>query len=61
MTAVQDFIQVCEIVTNNPIHWFVIRCADSELIVQRRNAETAKAAGARHYHGEAHAEVSISR
>jgi hypothetical protein len=62
MTALQEFrCEVCGIVTRDPIHWFVIRCGDSELTVQRWNSESARAAGARHYCGEAHAEVYISR
>jgi len=60
MTALQEFgCEVCGLVTSNPIHWFVIRCGDSEL-TQRWNSEAANAAGARHYCG-AHAEVYISR
>lgn len=62
MTSLQEFrCEVCGLVTTNPIHWFVIRCGDSELTVYRWNSETANAAGARHYCGEAHAEVYISR
>src|SRR2546426_4100221 len=62
MTTLQEFrCEVCGIVTSNPIHWFVIRCGDSELTVHRWNSEAAEAAGARHYCGEAHAEVYISR
>jgi hypothetical protein len=62
MTTLQEFrCEVCGIITSNPIHWFVIRCGDSELTVHRWNSETANAAGARHYCGEAHAEVYISR
>src|SRR3979490_205983 len=62
MTSQQEFRgEVCGIVTSNPTHWFVIRCGDSELTVHRWNSETANAAGARHYCGEAHAEVYISR
>jgi hypothetical protein len=62
MTTRQEFrCEVCGLVTTNPIHWFVIRCGDSELTVHRWNFETANAAGARHYCGEAHAEVYISR
>jgi hypothetical protein len=53
--------EVCGLVTTNPTHWFVIRCGDSDLTVYRWNSETANAAGARHYCGEAHAEVYISR
>jgi hypothetical protein len=62
MTTLQEFrCEVCGIVTSHPIHWFVIQCGDSELTVHRWNSEAANAAGARHYCGEAHAEVYISR
>ena len=62
MTTMREFrCEVCGLVTTNPIHWFVIRCRDSDLTVYRWNSETANAAGARHYCGEAHAEVYISR
>jgi hypothetical protein len=62
MTTLQEFrCEVCGIVTNDPIHWFVIRCGDSELTVQRWSSDAASAAGARHYCGESHAEVYISR
>lgn len=61
MTALEEFrCEVCGIVTSDPIHWFVIRCGNSELTVQRWNSETAEAAGARHYCGEAHALVAFS-
>jgi hypothetical protein len=62
MTALQEFrCEVCGLVTANPTHWFVIRCGDSDLTVFRWSSEAANAAGARHYCGEAHAEVYISR
>ena len=62
VTALEEFrCEVCGIVTNNPIHWFVIRCGDSDLTVHRWSSEAANASGARHYCGEAHAEVYISR
>ena len=62
MTTLQEFrCEVCGIVTNTPMHWFVIRCGDSELTVHRWSSEAAAAAGARHYCGEAHAEIYISR
>jgi hypothetical protein len=35
-----------EINATNSVHWFVIRCGDSELTVHRWNSETASAAGA---------------
>jgi hypothetical protein len=44
MTTLQEFrCEVCGLVTTNPVHWFVIRCGDSELTVQRWNSETASA------------------
>src|ERR1700736_4005506 len=62
MTTLQEFrCDVCGLVTTNPLHWFVIRCGDFDLTVCRWNSETANAPGARHYCGEAHAEVYISR
>jgi len=62
MTTLREFrCEVCGIVTGNPIHWFVIRCGDSELTVHRWGSAAAEAAGARHYCGEAHAETYISR
>jgi hypothetical protein len=62
MTTLREFrCEVCGIVDRNPIHWFVIQCGDSELTVRRWSSEAANAAGARHYCGEAHAEVYISR
>jgi len=48
-------------VSANPLHWFVIQCGDTDLTVRRWNLEEANAPGARHYCGEAHAQVYISR
>jgi hypothetical protein len=62
MTSLQEFrCEVCGTVTSNPAHWFVIQCGDSELTVLKWNAEAANAPEARHYCGEAHAQVYISR
>ena len=62
MTALQEYrCEICGIVTSQPIHSFVIRCEDSELTVLRWNSEAAATAGARHFCGEAHAHVYISR
>jgi hypothetical protein len=34
MTSLQEFrCEVCGLVTTNPLHWFVIRCGDSDLTV----------------------------
>jgi hypothetical protein len=62
MATVQEFrCEICGLVTSNPIHWFVIQCGDSVLAVHRWDAEAANTEGARHYCGEAHAQVYISR
>ena len=62
MTKLQECrCEVCGVVTSAPTHWFVIRCGDSELTVNRWNSEASDAPEARHYCGEAHAEVYISR
>ena len=62
MASLQEFrCEVCGIVTSNANHWFVIQCGDSELTVLKWNDETANAAGARHFCGEGHAQVYISR
>jgi len=62
MTTLREFrCEVCGTVSSNPVRWFVIQCGDSELTIRRWNAEAASAEGARHYCGEAHAEVYVSR
>jgi len=62
MTTMQEVrCEVCGLVTTNPVHWFVIQCGDSDLTIYRWSSETANAAGARHYCGERHAQVYISR
>jgi hypothetical protein len=62
MSSLQEFrCEICGIVTNNPIHWYVIRCGESELTVLRWKAEAAGAADARHLCGEADAQIYISR
>ena len=62
MTTVLEYrCEICGTVTNNPMHWFVIQCGNAELTVQRWNATAAVADGARHFCGEAHAQVYISR
>jgi hypothetical protein len=62
MAFVQEFqCEICGTVSANPVHWFVIQCSNSQLTVLQWNMETANAPGARHYCGEAHAQVYISR
>jgi hypothetical protein len=62
MTTLQEFrCEICGRVTNNPVHWFVIQCNDAELTVLKWGSEAAIAPGARHFCGEAHAQVYFSR
>lgn len=62
MSSVREFrCEVCGTVTNSPLHWFVIRCGESELTVLRWKAESANTADARHLCGEADAQIYISR
>jgi hypothetical protein len=62
MTSLQEFrCEICSRITNAPNHWFVIQCSDSKLTVLKWNSEAANGAGARHFCGEAHAQVYISR
>lgn len=60
----RDTIYRCEICgdeTQHPTRWFIIHCASEFLTVFRWSTEKAEAPGARHYCGEAHAQVYISR
>jgi hypothetical protein len=62
MTTVREFkCEVCGTLTTNPIHWYVIQCGNAELTVIKWSDAAADAAGARHYCGEAHAQIYISR
>jgi len=59
-----DSIYRCEICgeeSQNPMKWIVIQCNSAQLTVFKWTKEAAGAAGARHYCGEAHAQVYISR
>jgi len=62
MTSVQEFrCEICSRITSGPNHWFVIQCSDLELSVVKWNTKAATSPGARHFCGEAHAQVYISR
>jgi hypothetical protein len=62
MAFLQEFrCEICGTVSSHPVHWFVIQCGASQLTVLQWNPETANSPGARHYCGEAHAQVYISR
>jgi hypothetical protein len=62
MASVMEFrCEVCGAVSANPIRWLVIHCNSSELKVTKWNTEAANSPNARHYCGEGHAQVYISR
>ena len=59
-----DTIYRCEICgeeSQSPARWIVIHCSDAQLTVFKWTREAAQAPHARHYCGEAHAQVYISR
>lgn len=62
MSSIREFrCEVCGTVSSNPVHWFMIQCDATELKLMKWNAQTAVEKGSRHYCGEAHAQVYISR
>jgi len=62
MSTLKEFqCEICGIVSDNPVHWFVIECGDAQLSVIRWNLEAANRPTARHFCGEAHAQIYISR
>jgi hypothetical protein len=62
MSTMSEFkCEICGTMTASPIHWFVIECGDVKLAVHKWNLEVASGPAARHFCGEAHAQVFISR
>jgi hypothetical protein len=62
MSSLKEFqCEICGIVSDNPTHWFVIECGDQTLTVLRWDLEVANRPSARHFCGEAHAQIYISR
>jgi hypothetical protein len=62
MSSLKEFqCEICGIVSDHPIHWFVIECGDQKLAVIKWDLAAANGASARHFCGEAHAQVYISR
>lgn len=62
MSSLKEFqCEICGIVSENPIHWFVIECGDQKLAVIKWDLTDAMSPTARHFCGEAHAQVYISR
>jgi len=62
MASVKEFrCEICGITSDHPNHWFVIECGDEKLAVFKWELEAASSPTARHYCGEAHAQIYISR
>jgi hypothetical protein len=62
MSSLKEFrCEICGIVSENPIHWYVIECGDQKLAVIKWDLAAASSPTARHFCGEAHAQVYISR
>ena len=53
--------EICGIESQKPMRWVVIHCSDKQLTVFKWTKEAADERGARHYCGESHAQVYISR
>ena len=62
MTKLREYsCEICGTVTSNPTHWFVIQCSNANLTVIKWNTDAANELGSRHFCGEGHAQVYISR
>jgi len=53
--------EICGEESDNPVRWIAILCSNAQLTIFKWTTEAANAPGARHYCGEAHAQVYISR
>jgi hypothetical protein len=53
--------EICGEESPKPVRWIVIQCNEKQLTVFKWDKEAADAKGARHYCGEPHAQVYISR
>ena len=53
--------EICGEENENPVRWIVIHCSDRQLTIYKWDKNVADTRGARHYCGEAHAQVYISR
>lgn len=62
MASITEYrCEICGRVSADPIRWFVIQCDSDHLNVMKWNSSVANEKGARHFCGEAHAQVYISR
>jgi hypothetical protein len=62
MSTMREYkCEICGTTTESPTHWFVIECGDLTLAVHKWSTEAADRPTARHFCGERHAQVYISR
>jgi hypothetical protein len=62
MSTMREYrCEICGTTSAAPWHWFVIECGDVKLSVHKWSSEAANLATARHFCGEAHSQVFISR
>ena len=62
MSSLKEFqCEICGTVSQNPVRWFVIECGDQKLAIIKWDLAAALSPTARHFCGEAHAQVYISR
>ena len=52
---------ICGIESSHPLHWFMIQCSVNEVKIKKWEMAAADTEGVRHYCGEAHASVYVSR
>ena len=53
MTTTREYkCEICGTTTENPVHWFIIECADLTLSVHKWSTEGADRDSARHFCGE---------
>jgi hypothetical protein len=60
-TVTQYRCEICGTESSTPLHWFMIQCNQDELKVLKWNDEVASTPSTRHYCGEGHAGIYISR
>jgi hypothetical protein len=60
-TVIHYRCEICGTESSNPVHWFLIQCNAEDLKISKWNTAAAALPGARHYCGEAHASVYVSR
>jgi hypothetical protein len=53
--------EICGEESDKPMRWVVINCNSAQLTIYKWTKEAADGLGARHYCGEAHAQVYVSR